>query len=369
MIQDVFVIMPFTAQSVVLDGDPTDYSEAHFDAVYDEICAAVYAHNPACRVDRMEQKHGNLVSAIIRRLHEADLVIAVLTGRNPNVFYELGVRHSLRRMTIMLLADRREYPFDLSGYFSEEYSVDSQAGRRRLRSFVRERLVEYEATPLDDSPVLDVLEAAERSQWRALNNWETRRAAVVLYSLVSEIARLNEWLGRCSRWAENSPAPDGERPTSLRQSRGPLTLASFGVQQAVVGLPPAAYIHANNVVLMFDTLDEEVEQLANEVHRNGLQWSDEVEGPLALSIQQTQRALLLFATDVFDALDVVVQERRCYALPWSSRLDDFSAIQNTLELNEYFRSISDRMKESHSRVEGFLADFSGAPPETGGSAS
>src|SRR5208282_1261111 len=46
---------------------------------------------------------GSISHQVIRWLYDADLVIADLTGANPNVVYELAVRHSFNRISIHLI--------------------------------------------------------------------------------------------------------------------------------------------------------------------------------------------------------------------------------------------------------------------------
>ena len=52
---------------------------------------------------------------MFRELVTADLVIADLSIHNANVFYELGIRHGVRRNATFLLRAKsdRKYPFDL----------------------------------------------------------------------------------------------------------------------------------------------------------------------------------------------------------------------------------------------------------------
>ena len=52
---------------------------------------------------------------IIKQMFEADLVIADLTDYNPNVFYELGIRHCAQRPAIHLIRTGQSPPFDLGG--------------------------------------------------------------------------------------------------------------------------------------------------------------------------------------------------------------------------------------------------------------
>ena len=48
-------------------------------------------------------------------IQRAELIIADLTGKNANVFYELGIAHTLGRRTILLSQNRGDIPFDVGG--------------------------------------------------------------------------------------------------------------------------------------------------------------------------------------------------------------------------------------------------------------
>ncbi|MEL7707991.1 hypothetical protein AAG590_02880 [Citromicrobium bathyomarinum] len=63
------------------------------------------------RADRIAEP-GIITNQIIDRLANADLVIADLSERNPNVFYELAVRHILRKPYVHLIAHDEDIPFD-----------------------------------------------------------------------------------------------------------------------------------------------------------------------------------------------------------------------------------------------------------------
>ncbi len=52
---------------------------------------------------------------IWKSLRAARVVIAELTGRNSNVFYELGLAHAIGKPAIILTRNEEDVPFDLKG--------------------------------------------------------------------------------------------------------------------------------------------------------------------------------------------------------------------------------------------------------------
>src|SRR2546425_9368597 len=65
------------------------------------------------RADQIS-KPGIITSQIVQHLMDDPLVIADLTGRNPNVFYELALRHATRKPLVQLANIGESIPFDVS---------------------------------------------------------------------------------------------------------------------------------------------------------------------------------------------------------------------------------------------------------------
>jgi hypothetical protein len=100
-------------------------------------------------------EQGNIREDMFRMLVTSDLVLADVSIHNANVFYELGIRHGLRRnATLLLRADVHAYPFDLQTDHYLVYDVKDPAAK------VDELARAIEAT-LDsgrvDSPVYQML--------------------------------------------------------------------------------------------------------------------------------------------------------------------------------------------------------------------
>ena len=62
-------------------------------------------------------KSGLIINDITRSIEEAAVIIADVTTDNPNVFYEVGYAHGIKKETILLSDRTREkLPFDVSGF-------------------------------------------------------------------------------------------------------------------------------------------------------------------------------------------------------------------------------------------------------------
>lgn len=66
------------------------------------------------RADQIS-KSGLITTQIINQIIECPLVIADLTGANPNVFYELAIRHATGKPYIQLIEQGHRLPFDIGG--------------------------------------------------------------------------------------------------------------------------------------------------------------------------------------------------------------------------------------------------------------
>jgi hypothetical protein len=65
------------------------------------------------RADQISEP-GIITRQIIQHIIDDPLVIADLTGRNPNVFYELAIRHAIRKPLIQIISNDEQLPFDVA---------------------------------------------------------------------------------------------------------------------------------------------------------------------------------------------------------------------------------------------------------------
>ena len=65
------------------------------------------------RADKISEP-GIITTQIIEYIVDSDLVIADLTDKNPNVFYELAIRHATRKPLVQLIQKGEVIPFDVA---------------------------------------------------------------------------------------------------------------------------------------------------------------------------------------------------------------------------------------------------------------
>lgn len=165
-----FVAMPFGTKADP-DGKPID-----FNRIYDELLrpALERVGLDVIRADE-EQRAGDIRVDMFQELLMADLVLVDLTLDNPNVWYELGVRHALRaRGVVLTLGPRGTKPFDIYtdrklGYHLKDGAPDPDhlaADIAALAEMTRETL---EAGPERVvSPVYALLPNLVEPDWKSL---------------------------------------------------------------------------------------------------------------------------------------------------------------------------------------------------------
>ncbi|MFZ1986012.1 MAG: hypothetical protein WAU91_16455 [Desulfatitalea sp.] len=67
---------------------------------------------------------GMITNQIINHILSDKLVIADLTDHNPNVYYELALRHAFRKPVIQLVLNGQKLPFDIIGFRTIPYNLE-----------------------------------------------------------------------------------------------------------------------------------------------------------------------------------------------------------------------------------------------------
>ncbi len=154
-----FVDMPFGKKPDLASGIEVD-----FDGVYD---AAIEPAIKECGLDAIRgdrERTGGIIHApMFARLLLSDFVIADLTLANPNVFYELGIRHTARPFTtVLIFSPIHSLPFDIGMARAIPYTLKkgklAGAAAKKLKEDLKARLNEaIRGAAAKDSPLFQLI--------------------------------------------------------------------------------------------------------------------------------------------------------------------------------------------------------------------
>jgi hypothetical protein len=162
-----FILMPFGSKP-----DPTGRPNIDFNRVYEEAIKPAVEHAGMEPLRADEEKTGGIIhKPMFERLLLCEYAVADLTTANPNVFYELGVRHTARPCTTQpIFAKHQPIPFDVNflralPYDLGENNAFGTAQATALRDELGKRLRDLrdDSSPdtQPDSPIFQLL-----GEWR-----------------------------------------------------------------------------------------------------------------------------------------------------------------------------------------------------------
>jgi hypothetical protein len=110
-----------------------------------------------------------MLERIYRQIEIADVIIADMSGRNPNVFYEVGYAHAKGKLVILLTSDAGDIPFDLKHHRHIVYGQSVATLRKQLTTDLQ--WAKKEIQSLRDSRIKVTLQPPfgllEKSDWIA----------------------------------------------------------------------------------------------------------------------------------------------------------------------------------------------------------
>jgi hypothetical protein len=104
---------------------------------------------------------GTIALQIFEHLWAAQLVIADLAGNNPNVLYELGVRHAAQKPVALIKEKGRRLPFDVQHERAIEVDIKDPASMERAKTELREYIQAMEENPGGINNLFDIFIALQ----------------------------------------------------------------------------------------------------------------------------------------------------------------------------------------------------------------
>lgn len=144
----------------------------------------------------MAQQPGLITSQILQHILDDDLVIADLTDHNPNVFYELAIRHAVRKPVVQVVHRGQPIPFDLAAARTVQVDLRDLDSVADAKEQIIGQIRSLEGGEALDNPISELM------QLRALEIPQTppqsglREVAAVLGQIRTCLADLDERLRR-----------------------------------------------------------------------------------------------------------------------------------------------------------------------------
>lgn len=165
--RNCFVIAPI--------GEPESETRKRSDQVLNHVVRPAVSECGyiAIRADEID-KPGIITSQVIQHVVNDDLVIADLTERNPNVFYELAIRHAISKPLVQIMKKGEQIPFDVAAtrtIFVDHRDLDSVAeAKTKIVDQIREleKGTSDVETPISVSLDLQLLRQSEKPEDRSL---------------------------------------------------------------------------------------------------------------------------------------------------------------------------------------------------------
>jgi hypothetical protein len=160
-----FVIMPFSSTTHTRENVEEVISEEQWSFIFEKWIKRAVETYPKIKYSckRSPAAPGNFIKGIVQDIAESDLVIADLTGGKPNVYYELGIRHSLKLGTVIITQSLQSLPSDLYGYYAFEYKFSDSASQyeklyKEFEKELHDKIESFGKSKIaSDSPVSDFL--------------------------------------------------------------------------------------------------------------------------------------------------------------------------------------------------------------------
>jgi hypothetical protein len=137
----------------------------------------------AIRADEISEP-GSITNQVILRIAEAELVVADLSERNANVFYELAIRHGLRKPYVQMIAAGEELPFDVHDQRTISVDITDLDDVETAKEELERQVLALEVDPESLDTPISV--AFDLQRLRQSDNPEQRSIAE-LVDMVSEL--------------------------------------------------------------------------------------------------------------------------------------------------------------------------------------
>lgn len=148
-------------------GDENTAIRRHIDGIIDQSIIPALMDEFEIKVAHREYEIGSINNRVIQSVCNSDLVVANLTGLNPNVMFEIAIRYSFGKPAIVIAEKGTKLPFDIIDENTIFY-INDPAGAAELKENIKKFVTKIDWTKCEYGPVFSAIKNAS-----VINNIET----------------------------------------------------------------------------------------------------------------------------------------------------------------------------------------------------
>lgn len=125
------------------------------------------------RADEISEP-GTINLQVMKRIVDSEIVVADLTGTNPNVMYELAIRHAIKKPVILLIKNGEKIPFDIAAERTIFYDLGDIESVDKARDELAQQAIFIKNSEFKiDTPfsLVEGLLATSKSSEKEVDNW------------------------------------------------------------------------------------------------------------------------------------------------------------------------------------------------------
>ena len=140
-------------------GDENTTIRRHIDGIIDQAIVPAIGEEFDVKVAHREYEIGSINDKVIQSVCNSDLVVANLTGLNPNVMFEIAIRYSFGKPAIVIAENGTKLPFDIADEKAIFY-VNDPAGAAELKENIKKYVQKIDWTRCEYGPVFSAIKNA-----------------------------------------------------------------------------------------------------------------------------------------------------------------------------------------------------------------
>ncbi len=151
-------------------------------------------------------KSGMITSQIIRHVIESDLAIADLYKYNPNVFYELAIRHVTRKPYIQLMSKDQILPFDIADVRTIMFDIEDLRSVEKAKKYLKkhiESIVKDKSSEVE-TPISRVIDLKTLLESKDPQKQDFANLMEMIYSINSQLKDIQNNISSEKRVYEGS---------------------------------------------------------------------------------------------------------------------------------------------------------------------